>query len=176
MIARILAGTPPWVWALLAALLWLGISQSVARTVGLGRIASLPVAMTGLSFYGTISVFGSAPAVLLAWLAAAGSAAWWTGRRPLPEKTAYDPATNLFTLPGSWLPLALIMGIFLTKYAVGASLAMQPGMNGHAGFAMTVGALYGAFSGVFIGRAGRLWHLAKRQQAPALDSGRGRER
>lgn len=164
MLVRILANTPIWVWGLLAALLALGASQLFTRSASLMRVMILPAAMTGLSLYGTLSVFGAAPAGLLAWCAAAGMAVPLVLRRPLPARTRYDAATRRFTLPGSGLPLLLILGIFLTKYVVGVMLAMRPALAGDAGFAPAVAALYGAFSGVFIGRALRLWRLAKQPQ------------
>jgi hypothetical protein len=56
--------------------------------------------------------------------------------------------------------MLLILGIFLTKYGVGITLAMQPGMARDGLFTLAVGGLYGLFSGIFAGRAARLWRLA----------------
>ena len=65
MLGRIIENTPYWVWALLAALLWLGGSQLLARNVSLVRAMVMPVAMTGLSVYGIASAFGAAGQALL---------------------------------------------------------------------------------------------------------------
>jgi hypothetical protein len=163
MLLRILANTPPWVWGLLAALLALGISQMFTRTASLARVMALPAAMTGLALYGIFSAFGTAPATLLAWCAAAAALALPALlRRPLPAGTRFDAATRRFHLPGSPLPLLLILGIFLTKYVVGVMLAMRPALAAETNFALLVAALYGLFSGIFLGRALRLWRLAKR--------------
>lgn len=160
MILRILANTPSWVWGLLAALLALGISQMFTRSASLARVMFLPAAMTGLALYGIFSVFGVNPAALLAWCAAAALSVPALLRRPLPARTRYDAATRRFTLPGSPLPLLLILGIFLTKYAVGVMLAMRPALGGEADFALSVAGLYGIFSGILLGRALRLWRLS----------------
>jgi hypothetical protein len=80
-----------------------------------------------------------------------------------PAGTGYDPAQRTFALPGSWIPLALIVGIFLTKYVVGVDLAMQPSLAQDGSYAVPVAAIYGAFSGIFAGRAARLWRLAVRR-------------
>ena len=64
--------------------------------------------------------------------------------------------------PGSAVPLALMMGIFFTKYAVGVLLAMHPELRHQMGFALGISALYGGFSGIFAARALRLWTLALR--------------
>ena len=55
--------------------------------------------------------------------------------------------------------MALILGIFLTKYAVGVSVAMHPELKLQANFSVAVAMLYGAFSGIFAGRALRLIRL-----------------
>lgn len=75
--------------------------------------------MAGLSLYGAVTAFGVDPLVLLVWLGAGGLAMTAVLRQALPEATRYDPATQCFTLPGSWLPLSPMMGIFMTKYLHG---------------------------------------------------------
>lgn len=161
MLMQILLHTPRWVFGLFAVLLALGLSQVATRRAGLARVSILPLAMLGLSFFGVWSGFAaSQPWAMLAWLAALGASAWQVSRRPLPAGTSYDASTRTFALPGSFVPLAMMMAIFLTKYAVGIAMAMQPGLAQHASFAWGASALYGAFSGVFLGRALRLWRLA----------------
>ena len=63
-----------------------------------------------------------------------------------------EPGFAPYALPGSVVPLLLIMGIFLTKYAVGVATAMQPALRAEVAFAMPVAVLYGVFSGLFAGR------------------------
>jgi hypothetical protein len=141
MLGPVLKSTPPWVWGLLAVLTWLGLSQARARTAGLARVTFMPIAMTALSVWGTMSAFGGSPqfgSVLLAWSAAATVA--------------------LATLA----PMAAPAG---TRYDVGVELAMQPGLARDGQYAVMAGALYGLFSGIFTGRAVRLWRLASRPAA-----------
>ena len=164
MLNQIFAHTPRWVWVLLLALLCLGLSQSVTRRASLRRVTLLPLVMAGLSLYGAVSGFG-AQAPLLFWLASAAASAALVLRRGLPEGTRYDALRLEFTLPGSWMPMALVLGIFLTKYFVGVVTALQPALVGDPLFAFTLSALYGAFSGVFLARALRLWRLAARMPA-----------
>lgn len=161
MLYQIIANTPAWVWGLLLVLLALGFSQTRSRLVGSRRLVILPLVMTGLSLSGTVSSFGAAPTVLLAWIATTCVVAWRVASRPAPPLSRYDSAAGLYYLPGSWFPMALIMGIFTVKYAVGAALAMQPALAANAGFSTATGALYGALGGVFIGRAGRYCRLGK---------------
>ena len=160
MFFQIVSHTPVWIWGLLALLLALGLKQSRRATLSLKRVIILPVVMTGLSILGTISAFGTAPTGLLIWALAAIATGCVVWQRPPPAGTRYDAASESFVVPGSWLPLALMMGIFATKYAVGISLAMHLAFVQEAAFVMGTCALYGAFSGVFIGRAARLCGLA----------------
>jgi hypothetical protein len=160
MLKQILIHTPRWVWILLLALLWLGLRQAVTRSASLRRITIMPLAMTGLSLYSTVTAFGGDSQLLLVWLSAVALMAIAVMQLPLPGACRYNPATRRFTLPGSWVPLLLILGLFLTKYVVGAITAMQPALAIDAGFSLGFSALYGAFSGVFLARAGRLWRLA----------------
>ncbi len=159
MLLHILAHTPSWVFVLFIALLWLGLKQMFRHEVSLVRVSALAAGMSALSVYGTASVFGAAPPALVAWFAAAAAALAWMLRRGATG-ARYDPARRRFTMPGSSTPLALMMGIFFTKYAAGIALSLQPGLARDAVFAVGVSALYGAFSGVFAARAVRLWRLA----------------
>lgn len=164
MLLQILANTPKWVFALFAALLWLGLSQLLTRRVGLSRLTGLALGMSAFSLYGTVSAFAAVPMALLAWLLSAAVLFALLARRAAPAGTRYDATSRRFTVPGSAVPLALMMGIFFTKYAVGVTLALQPAVAQDLAFALAVSALYGAFSGVFAARAARLWRLAMAQE------------
>lgn len=164
MLTQILLHTPRWVFVLFFALLALGAQQLFARQATLRRVSLLPVAMLGLSLYGVLTAFAAQPLALVAWAGCAATAAALVARRPLPSGVRYDAATRRFRLPGSAVPLALMMGVFFTKYAVGATLSQAPQLASQFGFALGCGALYGTFSGLFVGRAARLWQLALRSE------------
>ncbi len=160
MFIQIITHTPLWVWAILVVILWVGLKQTLPRSVSLRRITVLPLVMVGLSLAGTLTAFGTDNHALLAWGAAAAVAAAVVMTRNLPQGTQYNTWTQQFQIPGSWTPLVLMMGIFVTKYAVGVTLSMRPDLAREAMFGQCVGALYGGFSGVFVARAARLWRLA----------------
>jgi hypothetical protein len=167
-IGPILKHTPTWVWGLLAALLALGISQIRTREVSLARTALMPVAMAALSLWGTASAFGGSPLlgwVLAAWAACAALMAFLIGSRQAPAGTRFDAQQRSFRVPGSVVPMALILGIFLTKYFVGVELAMQPSLAHDGLYSLVVGTLYGLFSGTFAGRAARLWRMVRGERA-----------
>jgi hypothetical protein len=176
MLGTVVTHTPTWVWGLLAALLALGLSQLAGRAVTLRRVTFMPIAMTAFSLWGMATAFAHSPQygeVLLVWAGAAAALLALIAPLPAPAGTGYDAATRRFTVPGSWIPLVLIVGIFLTKYVVGVELAMQPALANDSQYTLVAGAIYGAFSGIFAGRAARLWRLALRPAtvpAPALSA------
>jgi hypothetical protein len=160
MAHSILSGTPTWVWFLLVLLLSLGLRQTLTQTATLRRITLMPAALVALSLYGTVTVFGDQPLALLVWAKAAAVSAYLVLRRPAATGTRFDLASQTFTLPGTWAPLALMMTIFCTKYAVGITNAINPGLLHSTTVALVVSAIYGLSSGMLIGRALRLWRLA----------------
>jgi drug/metabolite transporter superfamily protein YnfA len=168
-LGTIVKSTPTWVWGLLGGLLLLGASQLRTQTRTQQRVVILPITMFGLALYGMTSAFyssGRFGAVIAVWLLAYAVATALVTRLPAPGGTVYNPASGQFTVPGSAVPMALILGIFLTKYIVGVELAMQPALASDPAFALTVALLYGAFSGIFAGRTLRLLRLVPRH-APA---------
>ena len=170
---QIISFTPLWVWGLLAALLALGYSQTRDRSASLNRIVIMPVAMTGFSLWGTISAFGATAAVLGIWSAAAAALLMAVMLLSGPVQAGYDARSRLFQLPGSWVPMVLIAGIFLTKYAAGVAMALHPQLKFDPTFALGLATVYGAFSGIFTSRAVRLLRLALRPSqgvTPALQT------
>lgn len=163
----VLQHTPSWVWAVFALLVLLGLKQSRPSQVGPTRATLLPVAMLLLALAGVLGAFASA-AALLAWAAATVAVATLRAE-PAARGARWSPADGRFHLPGSWTPMALMMGIFATKFAVGVGLALHPELARSAGFALGISALYGVFSGSFAARALALHRLRGRaaQAQPA---------
>ena len=152
MLIEILKRTPSWVFVLFFALLALGYLQSRDRRVSRSRMAILPLAMTGLSFYGVVSAFGIVPFGFSAWLAGGASAAALGARFAAARSASFTVETQLFYVPGSWFPLALMMAIFFTKYAVGVVLARQLPVAAEPLFIGAVSLCYGLLSGLFLAR------------------------
>jgi len=159
----IVSHTPGWVWLLLAGLVALGVSQMRNRTLGLRRASLFPLVMTGFSLWGATSVFGRSPLVGEAmWLWLLGAAATGALLALAASAARYDAGTRSFRVPGSWVPLVLIVTVFLARYIVSVRLAMHPDLVRDGSFVLPVATLYGAFSGIFIGRAAQLWRLTLR--------------
>jgi hypothetical protein len=159
MLQQIVLNTPLWVWALLAFLVYRGIVAAGGREVPLKKTLIIPLVMFALSLHGTLSAFGLRLPTLAPWLAclAVGAVLAWR----LFDHGAVQPHPRRGTvyLRGSWLPMALMLAIFATKYAVGVLLALQPQWALQTAFALGVCALYGLFSGIFIGKMLRILAL-----------------
>ena len=50
--------------------------------------------------------------------------------------------------------------MFLTRYVVNVDIAMQPSLTRDGTYTLVVAAIYGCTTGLFVGRAARLWRLA----------------
>ena len=158
----VLVHTPAWVWALLAALLVLGLAQTRPRRVSALRATLLPAAMLAWSLWGTLSSFGAGLA-LLAWMTAMLGAALASASLGAPAGVRWRAAEHGFDLPGSWVPMGLILAIFCIRFAVGANLAQHPGLRNEGSFAIGAGLALGALSGIFTGRALALLRVARQR-------------
>jgi hypothetical protein len=162
MFITILQNTPTWVWALLAGLVALGLSQAFPRTITLRRAIVMPLAMVGLSLFGVTSVFGGQPLALVVWAAGLAITATLVLNLGAARGVSWSAAEQLLKVPGSWWPMVTILGLFITKFAVGVTLAMHPSFAHDAAFATSISLLYGSFSGVFFGRGAAMWKVAHR--------------
>lgn len=161
MILAIVQHTPLWVWALLAGLIALGLLQTRDRDMTLPRILVTPSVLLVLSLAGVVSAFGGRPLALGAWalgLALAGV----VGRQAVtPRGARWCAARRRVWVPGSALPLALIVALFALKYLAGVSLAIAPRLAADTAFAVGCSLAYGSFSGLFLARAVSLCALAR---------------
>ncbi|MEO6623741.1 MAG: DUF6622 family protein [Burkholderiaceae bacterium] len=167
MIAQILAGTPLWVWAMLVLLVALGLTQSRTRTVTLRRVVLLPLAMTGLSMFGTYSAFHASPWSWVLWAGAALATLTWFASADHPAGMRYEAAQRHFHMPGSWEPMALMMAIFGTRYGVAVTLSLHPEWAQEVAVAAIIASIYGALSGVFMGRMLRMILATRPSASPA---------
>lgn len=150
---RILSHTPAWVFVLFLVLLAFGLMQTRTRRVRQLPALLLPAGMVALSLAGIQSSFGLRPLPLLAWVAGVAVAALVGYRWFRDDRVTYDASEKAFLIPGSWTPLAVIMAIFLAKYAYAVMLAMKAEAIASALFLITLSAVYGLLSGYFVARA-----------------------
>jgi hypothetical protein len=163
VLLQILRHTPEWVYAVFLGLIVLGLIQSRPREVAPLMVAILPVALGVFSLTRVLSAFGPEPLALAAW--AAGTAAALLVNRALkqPAGAHWSTASGTFHVPGSWVPLALMMAVFFARYALAVSQVMTPELAHSAGFAAAASFGFGLLSGIFLARAMWVW-----SQRPAL--------
>lgn len=159
MFLTVLRHVPIWVFGLLLALIAFGVSQAVPRSVTRQRSMVLPLVLLALSFAGVVSAFGLLP--LPAWATGVAAAVLLLRGRFDVSAVRFSAATQRFQVPGSWLPLGLMMAIFALKFGVGMSLALHPELRQSAVFVLAVSTAYGVFSGVFLARSMSLWAVAR---------------
>ncbi len=167
MFILILMHTPLWVWLLLMALVGLGLAQTRDREVSLARVTVLPLVMVALSLTGVLGAFRHLPIALLAWAVGIAGALVLAPRLVQVRGASWSSTTGRLHLPGSWLPLCLFTGLFTLKYAAGVNLALHPQLASDSLFAGACCLAYGAFSGLFLGRALPLRALALRSRRRA---------
>jgi hypothetical protein len=167
MILQILQRTPPWVFVLFAALLVLGVLQSRPRELGATRVAVLPAIFLAWSLFGVWSAFGLEPLAFGGWLCGIGAALLINRLARLPRNVSYSADTNRFRVEGSWIPLAMMMAIFFTRYVIAVATAMQPALKTVPTFIAAVGFAYGLISGSFLARALRVLAFRVVSGAPA---------
>ena len=150
MIGQILARTPLWVYVLFVALILLGLWQARTRSFSLARLLILPTVMIAFALYGLLSLFGDRAQALAPWLVALVATTLALMIAGFPKGVTV--ADGRFTVPGSWIPLAVIMLIFFLRYAVTVAVQMNPALRDDTALELVAGLLYGLSSGFFTGR------------------------
>jgi len=155
MLQQIVGHTPTYVWAILGFLVHRGVAASRDRNVTVREIFILPAVMLALGLQSTANGFGLESPGGAAWLAglAAGVALmWWNAGNGF----ALDRGAGMVRLCGSWLPMVLMMTIFVGKFAMAVALASQPALRSSLAFALPACATFGALSGAFMARPLRI--------------------
>jgi hypothetical protein len=162
-ISQILSGTPIWVFALFAFLIWTGARRLKA---GVREFAKIWITPGIFIVWGLIGLFqqpGDFSDVLFHWAIGAvlGAALGLAFGIPLQA----DHTRRLVLLPGSVLPLLRILIIFGAHYVLRVAGAIHP----DTGAAYRVWDIYvsGAAAGYFAGWSVRF--LRSYQRAPQID-------
>lgn len=160
MLLQVLQRTPTWVFVLFVALLIFGYLQSRPREIGRARIAILPLVFVALALSGIWSAFGPAPLAFACWLCAIAVCVLANRYARWPRQVHYSAQARRFRVEGSWLPLALMMVIFFTRYAANVAMAIEPSLKAVPPFVAGVSFVYGLTSGAFLARGLRILQFA----------------
>lgn len=157
MILSILQHTPLWVFVLFGLLAALGLRQTAPSRIPLARLVDMPAAMGGLSLYTLLQAFAFQWLPIAAWAVVFASVIAIARSRGPRTDVQYSIESRSFLVPGSWLPLTLMMTIFLIKYATSVLLAIDPPLAQSDALVTSIGAVCGLSSGCFAARALRIW-------------------
>jgi hypothetical protein len=149
-VGQVLKGTPVWVWAILAALVVLGVRQLKPRVVPRYSVLIAPVVFL---FVGLMAS-GRAPLGFLVWALSLLSASAFTFFVWKPSgRGRYDASSDRLHLPGSVIPLLLMLSIFLLNYVINVAMAVNPAWRTLVAWQVGPAIVLGLLSGVFMGRS-----------------------
>jgi hypothetical protein len=156
-ILNAIQGTPLWVWALLAFLIFIGVRSLKDATVSIARIAILPLFFLAWGLQGMLTTYAMTAPTASAWIAGltVGAAAGWLLVSTVALRA--DKENKLIHLPGSPINLVMILLIFATKYAFGYTIASRPGIIADPSFAALSVGVSGLLTGILVGRFWGLW-------------------
>lgn len=149
----IFSHTPAWVWGLLVALLLLGLSQTRQRQVAPWRLWLLPAALSLWGLWSMRGNFQAVPLALPVWALCAGGAAHAVSSRQAAPGVRWLADAGRWQLPGSWLPLVVIVLIFCTRYASTVASVIVPGFGSLWKAQLPLMALLGGACGLLWGRS-----------------------
>ncbi|WP_109481051.1 DUF6622 family protein [Paraburkholderia sp. C35] len=171
-LAAIFQGTPIWVWVLLAFLLSRGLKAMNSGTSPLSKLAIVPAvfAVWGIVHLITDPLTGWADAIIWVVAAMVGVAAGvFIASR---SRFIVDPIKNTVMLPGSMLPLALIVITFVAKFWLGVELATTTSFASLGMYMLISAAVSGAVAGMFAGRFLTYWRaMSARRVIQACSQG-----
>ncbi|HVE10382.1 MAG TPA: DUF6622 family protein [Paraburkholderia sp.] len=154
---EIIQGTPIWVWVLLVYLLSRGFKALHSGTAPLSRLAIIPVVFAGWGILHLLTYPLAGWSAALAWIVAALAGVLGGVFIASRSRFIVDPAANTVMLPGSVVPLVLILITFATKFWLGFELATVTNLSMLGLYTVIDAAVSGIVAGVFGGRFLTYW-------------------
>ena len=147
---QMLTHTPLFVWAILAFLIFRGVVAMRDRAMELRKLFIIPAVMLAMTLQDLLLrwSFGALP--LLAWAGGALCVTLLMLALSRPRVIA-GMAPGTLLLRGSRAPLAMMLVVFVAKYAAIVSSVMHPQLRHDALFAVGFSAMCGVFNGYFVG-------------------------
>lgn len=161
---------PVWVYFLFAGLVVLGVWLGRPRAVTPGVQIGVAIGFLVYSLWGVANAFGSAISLLLWGLGVLLSVSLLQ-RLFVPPGLARSELPFRVVVAGSWVPLLLIMGIFVARFLIGFAQGAQLPLATHPLFSPVLSMGLGLLSGGFAARAIAVRRFARQSQGdgrPAL--------
>jgi hypothetical protein len=164
-LAAVIHGTPVWVWVLLVVLLSRGFKALRSGTAPLSKLALIPLifAVWGIAHLLSDPLVGWSSAV--AWIT--GALVGVAGGVFIASRSRFivDPIANTVMLPGSVVPLLLIIVTFAVKFWLGVEFATVTDVASLGVFVLIDAVVSGAVAGVFAGRFFTYWRALGTRRA-----------
>ena len=156
-LAAIIQGTPVWVWVLLVVLLSCGFKAMNSGTAPLSKLAVVPLIFAGWGIAHLVFDPLAGWSSVIIWIV--GAFAGIAGGVFIASRTRFivDPAANTVILPGSMLPLALIIATFAARFWLGGEMATATDLSSLGVYVLIEAAVSGIVTGVFGGRFITYW-------------------
>lgn len=170
--AAIIHGTPIWVWVLLVVLVSRGFKALNSGTAPLSRLAIVPLIFAGWGIAHLISSPLAGWSDVIAWMT--GSLVGIAAGVFLASRTRFivDPISKTVMVPGSALPLLLIIAIFASKFWLGFEMATVTDVSSLGMYMLISAAVSGVIAGVFGGRFITYWRaMSARRVVQAYSQG-----
>jgi hypothetical protein len=150
-VQAILSGTPVWVWALLAFLISRGFKALKGGTAPLSKLAIVPAVFAAWGIVHMLREPAAGWHTGLAWIGGALIGIAAGAGIAQASGMSVDRVHRTVTLPGSIVPLVLMIVTFASKFWLGLELATT-----HAGvdsmYVVLDGLVSGVVAGIFAGR------------------------
>lgn len=147
-ILDILTHTPIWVWAIFALVAYMGYQRTRDRTVHLGRLLLLPLAMIVLAVSGMVNAGLSVLPAILVGLVIGGVSGWLLERDGATRRLAGGKVW----LRGEWWSLVQVLAIFGFRYTTTVIGAVNPGLGGDLTFHLATALVSSLLSAMILGR------------------------
>ena len=151
----ILTHTPWWVFVVLAVLLVTGVQALRPRVVAVWRLFIVPAIFIAWGVLGVVQRSAAVPVLALDWIAAVALGAligWMTTRL---DGLVFDAGAGSVLMPGTAMPLARNLTIFLARYGIAVAAALAATTAIRANIVVWDVAVSGLATGYFAGWLGR---------------------
>jgi hypothetical protein len=145
--------TPVWVYLILIYLIVVGVKASKTRVVKLQRIFVIPAILAVMSVHSLMTTITLVDYLIVSsWIIAMLIGillGWWQVKR---LDIQIDKKRLLIQIPGTWSTMYILITIFVTKYYFGYEKATNPILMEQLEFNVSMLAVSGVCTGLFIGR------------------------
>ncbi|AQH01214.1 hypothetical protein A9R05_20375 [Burkholderia sp. KK1] len=165
----ILLGTPTWVWVLLAVLVSRGMKAMKGGTAPLSKLGIVPAIFAGWGLLHLLSDHATGWDTALMWVAGGALGVGIGAAIAKRSGLTVDRTLRTVTLPGSAVPLVLILLTFAMKFWIGFELATSAHLGVDSTFVVLNGLVSGVVAGIFAGRFLIYWLALRPEATPMLE-------